>query len=79
MGVFAPTEPRGREVAGALCARPSGAGGAGLSDAGCRAEERREVRGGGRAEEGAAAPPVARGRERFQAQAAAGFGQEAAG
>jgi len=37
------------------------------------------VRGGGRAEEGAAAPPVARGREHFQAQAAAGFGQAAAG
>jgi len=72
MGVFAPTEPCGREVAGALCARPSGAGGAGPSDAGFRAEERGEVRDGGRAEEGAAAPPVARGRERFQAQAAAG-------
>ena len=67
MGVFAPTEPcgcarplRGREVTGALCARPSGAGGAGPSDAGLPgggttlwAEGRGEVQDGGRAEEGA--------------------------
>jgi hypothetical protein len=72
-GDAAPTEPCGREVAGALCARPSGAGGAGPSDAGCRVEERGEARDGWRAEEGAVAPPVARGRERFQAQAVAGF------
>ena len=94
MGVFAPTEPcerarlpppRGREVAGALCARPSGAGSVGPSDTGLSgrgtalwAEERGEVRDGGRAEEGAsvgedAAPPVDRGRERSEAQAAVGW------